>query len=281
MPTYPNLDPFIAADPAAGREPTAETRDAVRARLDALLASEPAARTRPSPRRRRAFALGGLAALTSVVAIAALSLTGDATSPAQAFAARLQGDGVVHMVLAHERTHDVSGDGVNPRQDELWMSLADGTWRVRTRLYGFVSDMAFDGRSITNYSSRTGKTTTDTPTDPSSLAGHPFPGPNSPGVLPLGDVESARLKVAGETTINGETVYDLVPTRALPQGFELHWYVSKDGQLRRMVQSAADTIDEARGTRGPSSLTTDVESYDVLAPTDANRALLRVPSAPR
>lgn len=158
------------------------------------------------------------------------------------------------------------------------MSLADGTWRVRTRLYGCVYHMAFDGRTITSYSSRTGKTTTDTPSDPSSLAGHPFPGPMSPGVLPLRDVESDRLKAPGETTIDGETVYDLVPTRALPQGFELHWYVSKDGRLRRMVQSASDTIDESRGTRGPSSLTTDVESYDVLVPTEANWDLLRVQS---
>jgi hypothetical protein len=278
MPTHTHLDPFIAADPAADRVPSVELQAAGRARLDALLASEPATvnRARPPRKHRRTLAIGGVAVVAAVVA--AVSFTGNATSPAQAFAARLQGDGVVHMVLGHERTHDVSGDGVNPRQDELWMSLADGSWRVRTRLYGFVYDQAFDGRTITSYSSRTGKTTTDTPSDPSSLAGHPFPGPMSPGVLPLGDVESNRLRVAGETTIHGETVYDLVPTRALPRGFELHWYVSKDGQLRRMVQSASDTIDEARGTRGPSSLTTDVESYDVLAPTDASRALLRVPS---
>jgi hypothetical protein len=98
-------------------------------------------------------------------------------------------------------------------------------------------------------------------------------------VLPLRDVESNRLEVAGETTIDGETVYDLVPTRTLPEGFEMHWYVSKDGRLRRMMQADADTIDEARGTRGPSSLTTDVESYDVLAPTEANHELLRIPTA--
>jgi hypothetical protein len=159
------------------------------------------------------------------------------------------------------------------------MSLADGSWRVRIRLYGFYIDYAFDGRTITTYSSRTGKTTTDTPSDPASVAGHPFPGPISPGVLPLDDVQANRLKVAGETTINGETVYDLVPTQALPEGLELHWYVSKDGQLRRTVQSNADTIDQAKGTRGPSSLTTDVETYEVLTDSEANQALLRPATA--
>ena len=272
MPAH--LDPLIAADPAADLEPTPEIRAASRARLDALLAAEPAP-PRRSRGRRRTLVAGGMAALAAAAAVVALSLAGNAPSPAQAFAARLQGDGIVHMVLAHERTHDVSGDGVNPRQDELWMSLADGTWRVRIRLYGFFTDMAFDGRTVTTYSSRTGRTTTDTPSDPAALAGHPFAGSMSPGVLPLADAEAGRLKVAGEATIDGETVYDLVPTRVLPQGFEMHWYVSKDGRLRRMVQAQADTIDEARGTRGPSSLTTDVETYEVLTDTGANQALLR------
>jgi hypothetical protein len=183
------------------------------------------------------------------------------------------------MVLAHERVHEASGDHVNPRQDELWMSLADGTWRVRIRLYGNFIDMAFDGRTITTYSSRTGETTTDTPRDPSDVAGHPFPGAQALGVLPLHDVEADRLKLAGETTINGETVYDLVLTGALPEGLELHWYVSKDGELRRMMQANADTVDESTGVHSPPSLTTDVESYDTLAPTEANQALLRVQPA--
>lgn len=272
------LDSLIAADPARRLEPSPELRESTRVQLDALIAAEPALRSTRPPRRRRprALAAAGLAAIAAVAAVAAGSLAGGAASPAQAFATRLQGDGIVHMVLGHERTHDASGDGTNPRQDELWMSLADGSWRVRTRLYGFVYEQAFDGRTIKTYSSRTGKTTEDPVSDPAQAAGHPFPGPMSPGVEPLRDVEANRLKVAGETTINGETVYDLVPTRTLPQGFEMHWYVSKDGQLRRMSQSEADTIDEARGTRGPSSLTTDVESYDVLAPTDANQALLRL-----
>jgi hypothetical protein len=42
-----------------------------------------------------------------------------------------------------------------------------------------------------------------------------------------------------------------------------------------MVESAADVVDQASGARGPASLTTDVESYEVLAPTAANEALLR------
>jgi hypothetical protein len=181
----------------------------------------------------------------------------------------------VHIVFAHERVQEASGVHANPRQDELWMSLADGTWRVRTRLYGNTLDMAFDGRTITTYSSRTGETTTDTPKDPADVAGHPFPGAQSPGVLPLDDVRADRLKVAGATTIGGETVYDLVPTRTLPEGLEMHWYVSKDGQLRRMMTASADTIDES-GIHTPTSLTTDVESYDVLAPTEGNQDLLRV-----
>ena len=61
----------------------------------------------------------------------------------------------------------------------------------------------------------------------------------------------------------------------MPAGLEMHWYVSKDGRLRRLVQSAADTIDESTGTRGPSSLTTDVETYDVLRPTTSNEELLQ------
>jgi hypothetical protein len=271
MSTERNLDALVAADPARRLEPSAEVRQHSRAQLDALLAAQP---SRRPARRPRALA-AGLAAIAAVVAVAAGSLGGDTASPAQAFANRLQGDGIVHMVLAPERVHEASGDHTNPRRDELWMSLADGRWRVRTRLYGFVYDMAFDGRTITTYSSRTGKTTEDTPSDPSQLAGHPFPGPLRPGVQPLRDVESNRLKVAGEATIDGETVYDLIPTRALPEGLEMHWYVSKDGRLRRMVQSASDTVDESSGSRGPTSLTTDVETYDVLAPTEANQDLLR------
>jgi hypothetical protein len=269
-----DLESLIAADPARRLEPSP---DVTRARLDALLAAEPAPRPRRRP--RRALAAGGLVATAAVAAVLVTSLSGETTSPAQAFASTLQGDGIVHIVFAHERTHDASGDGVNPRQDELWMSLADGTWRLRIRLFGNYIDEVFDGRTITTYSSRTGKTTTDTPSDPSQVAGHPFPGASAPGVLPLGDVDADRLKVAGETTIDGETVYDLVPTRTLPNGTEVHWYVSKDGELRRMVSANDDTVDEATGTRGPSSLTTDVETYDVLAPTAANQELLRVQPA--
>jgi hypothetical protein len=276
MSTERNLDALVAADPAHRLDPSPEVAEHSRARLDALLAAEPSRRPAARASRRPRALAAGVAAIAAVVTVAAGSFGGDTASPAQAFAGRLQGGGIVHMVLAPERVHEASGDHTNPRQDELWMSLADGTWRVRTRLFGFVYDMAFDGRTITSYSSRTGKTTKDTPSDPSQLAGHPFPGPLSPGVEPLRDVESDRLKVAGEATIDGETVYDLVPTRALPEGFEMHWYVSKDGRLRRMVQADADTVDEADGTRGPTSLTTDVESYDVLAPTEANQGLLRV-----
>jgi hypothetical protein len=267
-----DLDSLIAADPARRLEPSPEVAAHTRARLDALLAAEPTV----TRRRPRVLAVATLAAVGALVAIVAASLPSEGVSPAQAFASRLQGDGIVHIRFAHEKTHDVSGDGTNPRQDELWMSLADGTWRLRIRLYGQFIDEAFDGRTITTYSSRTGKTTTDTPSDPSRVAGHPFPGPMSPGVLPLDD---DNLTVAGETTIDGETVYDLVPTRALPEGTEMHWYVTKDGELRRMMTANADTIDDATGARGPSSLTTDVETYDVLAPTDANLDLLRVRSS--
>ena len=187
-------------------------------------------------------------------------------------AARLQGDGILHMVLAHERTHDASGDGVNPRQDEVWISLADGSWRVRIRLYGQYTDMSFDGRTITVRDSRTGKTTTYAPANPELLKGRPSAGMPGASVEPLTD---PQFKIAGETSIDGETLYDLVPTRALPDGLELHWYVTQDGKLRRMVQSAPDVVDDATGRRGPASLTTDVAAYEVLAGTSANRALLR------
>jgi hypothetical protein len=40
-----------------------------------------------------------------------------------------------------------------------------------------------------------------------------------------------------------------------------------------MVQSADDV--QAGSTSGPASLTTDVDSYEVLANTPANEALLR------
>ena len=73
----------------------------------------------------------------------------------------------------------------------------------------------------------------------------------------------------------GDGVYDLTPVKALPDGLHLHWYVTKDGKLRRMVQSADDVIDQASGKRGPASLTTDVDSYEVLANTPAHQELLR------
>ena len=57
----------------------------------------------------------------------------------------------------------------------------------------------------------------------------------------------------------------------------LGMWITGDGHIRQELLPNG-RYDEARGTRGPSSLTTDVESYDVLAPTDASRALLRVPS---
>jgi hypothetical protein len=245
------LDSLVHADPARDLEPPPHER--TRARVDALIAAG-ATPTRP---RRPILAVAGLAAVAAIASVVAVSLPGN-TSPAEAFANRLQGDGIVHMVLAHERTHDASGDGVNPRQDELWISLADGSWRRSIHLYGNTIDTSFDGRTITNHDSRTGTTTTDTPTDPAALKGHPFGGPS---VEPLSD---PSFKIAGETTIAGETVYDLVPTQSRPGGLELHWYVTKDGKLRRMVQSAGD-----------SSLTTDVEAYEVLANTPANQALLR------
>jgi hypothetical protein len=257
-----DTEPLILADPARGLEPP---RERSRARLDALLAAEATPRR---PRRRPVRVAAGLAALAALAAVAAASLPGS-TNPAEAFANRLQGDGIVHMVLAHERTHDASGDGVNPRQDELWISLADGSWRLRIRLYGNTIDTTFDGRTVTVHDSRTGKTTTDTPSDPEALKGHPFGGPS---VAPLSD---PHFKIAGETSIDGETVYDLVPTQGLPDGLELHWYVSKDGKLRRMVQSAPDVIDEPTGARGPASLSTDVDTYEVLANTPANQELLR------
>jgi hypothetical protein len=259
-----DLESLTLADPARDLEPP---RERTRARLDALLAVEPKPAPR-HPRRRPARVAAGLAALAALAAVVAASMPGSA-SPAEAFANRLQGDGIVHMVLGHERTHDASGDGVNPRQDELWISLADGSWRLRIRLFGNTIDTSFDGRTVTVYDSRTGKTTTDTPTDPEQLKGRPFDGPS---VAPLAD---PHLQIAGETTIDGETVYDLTPVKALPDGLHLHWYVTKDGKLRRMVQSADDVIDQASGKRGPASLTTDVDSYEVLANTPANQALLR------
>jgi hypothetical protein len=255
------LDSLINADPARDLEPR---RERTRARLDALMAAEPQPR-RPRPHRRPALAIAGLAVLAAALAVALRPTT----SPAEAFASRLQGDGIVHMVLAHERTHDASGDGVNPRQDELWISLADGSWRLRIHLFGNTIDTTFDGRTITNHDSRTGKTTTDTPADPAQLKGHPF------GTVSVEPLTDPNLKIAGETTIDGETVYDLVPTRALPDGLHLHWYVTKDGRLRRVVQAADDVLDQASGKRGPASLTTDVETYEVLANTPANAALLR------
>ena len=263
------------ADPARDLQPEPEVRDRTRARLDALIAADAA----PPPRRARrprALIAAGLATflIATAGAVVAAGLPGDG-GPAQAFADRLQGDGIVHMVLGHERTHDASGDGVNPRQDELWVSLADGSWRVRIRLYGNYIDYTFDGRTTTVYDSRTGRTTTDTPKDPSALVGRPFTGSLSPSAQPLDDVAAGDLRVAGETTIGGEPVYDLVPTKGVPAGIEMHWYVTRDGELKRMMTSAADTVDPATGTVGPSSLTTDVESYDVLAPTPANAALLR------
>jgi hypothetical protein len=263
------------ADPARDLQPEPEIRDRTRARLDALIAADAA----PPPRRARrprALIAAGLATflIASAGAVVAAGLPGDG-GPAQAFADRLQGDGIVHMVLAHERTHDASGDGVNPRQDELWVSLADGSWRVRIRLYGNYIDYTFDGRTTTVYDSRTGRTTTDTPKDPSLLVGRPFAGSMSPSAQPLNDVAAGDLRVAGETTIDGEPVYDLVPAKGVPAGIEIHWYVTRDGELKRMMTSAADTVDPASGSVGPSSLTTDVESYDVLAPTPANAALLR------
>jgi hypothetical protein len=273
-----DLEPLIAADPARQLDPTPQIRARTRARLDALLAAEPVRRR--TRRRTRAVAAAGLATFAAVAAIVAGSLSGSATSPAQAFAARLQGDGILHMLLAAERIHDASGNRTSPRRDELWLSLADGTWRVRSRLNGYLYDTAFDGRSITTYSSRTGKTIEETPTNPSLLVGHPLTGPLSPAIEPLRDVEAGRLKVAGEATIDGETVYDLTPTQDAPQELQLHWYVSKDGRLRRMVQSAADTIDESRGTRGPTSVSIDVSSYDVLVRNQANQNLLR-PQAPK
>lgn len=263
-----DTEPLILADPARGLEPP---RERTRARLDALLASETTPR-RVRRRRRPALAVG-LAALAAAAAVIALS--GHDPSPAEAFAARLQGDGIVHMVFAHERTHDASGDGVNPRQDELWVSLADGSWRLRSRINGWYGDMAFDGRTLTTYDSRTGKTTTHAVTDPSSLSGRPFPGAYASSVEPLRDIDAGHLRIAGETTIDGETVYDLVPTQSPPEGIQFHWYVTKDGKLVRMVQSAGDVVDHAGGTRGPAALTTDVESYEVLADTTANRELLR------
>jgi hypothetical protein len=42
-----------------------------------------------------------------------------------------------------------------------------------------------------------------------------------------------------------------------------------------MVQSAPDVIDEPTGARGPASLSTDVDTYEVLANTPANQELLR------
>jgi hypothetical protein len=256
------LDSLTHADPARDLEPP--PRDRTRARLDALLAAEPVAPPR-RPRRRPALAIAGVALLAAALAVALRP----GPNAAEAFANRLQGDGIVHMVLAHERTHDAGGDGINPRQDELWVSLADGRWHVRMRLYGSAIDMSFDGRTITTHDSRTGKTTTDTPDDPAQLKGRPF---GSFSVAPLTD---PHLKVAGETTIDGETVYDLVPTRAIPEGIGLHWYVTKDGKLRRMAQTADDVIDADSGKRGPASLTTDVETYEVLANTPANQDLLR------
>ena len=244
-----DTEPLILADPARSLEPP---RERSRARLDALLAAEATPRR---PRRRPVRVAAGLAALAALAAVVAASLPGS-TNPAEAFANRLQGDGIVHMVLAHERTHDASGDGVNPRQDELWQ-------------YGNTVDTTFDGRTVTVHDSRTGKTTTDTPSDPEALKGHPFDGPS---VAPLSD---PHFEIAGEASIDGETVYDLVPTQGLPGGLELHWYVSKDGKLRRMVQSAPDVIDDGTGARGPASLTTDVDTYEVLANTPANQELLR------
>jgi hypothetical protein len=255
MTTQFDPGPLIAADPAREQEPR---RDRTRARLDALLAADPAPPRRRSRRRPLAIAATGLAAFAAATAVIVSSPTSD---PAQAFAAQLQGDGIVHMVFEHEKVHEPSGDTTNPRQDEVWVSLADGDWRMRIRLYGNYIDMSFDGRAITVYSSRTGETTTDAVTSPELVAGRPFPGPMAPSIKPLND---AHLTVAGKTTIDGETVYDLTP-RDVPEGLQIHWYVNEDGQLRRMVQAADDG----------SSLTTDVASYEVLEPTEANEALLR------
>ncbi len=269
-----NAELLRDADPARNLEPLPEVRDRTRARLDALIAAD-AAPPRRRARHPRALLATGLATFLVVTAAAVVaSLPGDG-GPAQAFASRLQGDGIVHMVFAHERTRDASGEGVNPRQDELWVSLADGSWRVRIRLYGNYLDYAFDGRATTIFDSRTGRSTTDTPTDPSLLVGRPFVGSLSPSAQPLNDLAAGDLRVAGETTIDGEPVYDLVPAKGVPAGIEMHWYVTRDGELKRMMTAAADTVDPATGTVGPSSLTTDVESYDVLAPTPANAALLR------
>jgi hypothetical protein len=243
------LDSLIHADPARDLEPP--PREHTRARLDALLAAP------EKPRRRPVFAAAGLAAVAVLAAVVAATLPGG-TSPAEAFANRLKDGGIVHMVLAHQRTHDASGDGVNPRQDELWFSLADGSWHLRSRLNGATIDMTFDGHAMTVRDSRTGKTTTDTPAQPAVLQSGPLGGPS---VEPLAD---PNMRIAGETSLNGETVYDLVPKQAMPEGLELHWYVTKNGRPVRMVQSA-----------GGSSLTTDVDSYEVLADTPANRALLR------
>jgi hypothetical protein len=271
------LDTLTHADPARHLEPPPPEH--TRARLDALLAAEIASggaetapgrgiaarRRRPAARSRRpAVAIAAVAVLAAALAV---SLRPGA-NPAQAFASRLQGDGIVHMVFAHQRTHDASGDGVNPRQDEVWISLADGSWRLRIRLFGNTIDSSFDGRTVTTHESATGKTTSYTPADPALLKGRPLGGPS---VEPLSDPD---FKNAGETTIDGETVYDLMPVRAQPGGVELHWYVTKDGKLRRIVQQADDLIVEG-GKRGPASLTTDVETYEVLADTPASEALLR------
>jgi hypothetical protein len=256
MTTRFDPDPLIAADPARAEEPTQATRERSRARLDALLDSAPKRRSR---RPLAVVAAAGLAAFAAALAVLVGSPSSD---PAQAFSARLQGGGIVHMVLAPERVHEASGDGTNPRQDEVWVSLDDGDWRMRSRIYGHYIDTSFDGLDITVYDSRTGRTATDTPTSPEQLAGRPFIGPMNPSIQPLRD---AQMKVTGTTTIDGETVYDLTPADGPPAGLEVHWYVSEDGRLRRMVEAADDG----------SSLTTDVESYDVLEPTDANEALLR------
>ncbi len=262
MPTRLDPERLIAADPARDRYPSASDRARSRARLDALLAADTAP-TRAS--RSRARPLGAGALLVAAIAAVVIGVGGNGgMSPAEAFAAQLDGDGIVHIVFAHERTHEPGHDGVNPRQEELWISLADGTWRVRGRLYGHYSDQSFDGRRLTFYDSRTGETGIDTPADPAPLVGRPMAGPLSPSIQPLHDVDAGRLRVAGTTTINGEQVYDLVPTAGVPDGFEMHWYVTEDGELRRM--SSGD---------GESSLTTDVETYEVLEPTEANRALLR------
>jgi hypothetical protein len=266
MPTRLDPELLIAADPARDRDPSASDRARSRARLDALLAADTApsraSRSRARPLAAGAFVVAAVAAVAAVVIGVGAS---GGMSPAEAFAARLEGDGIAHIVFARQRTHEPGHDGVNPVQDELWISLADGSWRLRSRLHGHYLDQRFDGRRLTSYSSRTGKTRTDTPADPSRLVGRPLVGVLSPSIQPLRDVDAGRLKVAGTTTIDGERVYDLVPTAGvLPEGLEMHWYVTEDGELRRM--STGD---------GSSSLTTDVETYEVLEPTAANRALLR------